>query len=108
MHMSLSKEQVTHLQKYASLQPASDAALLWFFVWVIVTCGLFWLFSGQAFPKYGDAQGVSLSWVGALITAGGLIATGPCYMLYKYLLVRKKAAVQELRVFISERTSKDI
>ena len=106
--MPLTRLQIKRLQKLADMQPASDAVLFWFFVWVFITCGLLWLFAERAFPVYDGAPGVALSWVGALITAGGLIAAGLCYILYKYLMVRKHAAIDELKGLLADHRSRDV
>lgn len=106
--MTLTKLQITRLRKIADMQPATDAVLLWFFVWVVIACGLMWLFAERAFPVYDGAQGVALSWVGMLITTGGLIAAGLCYFLYKFLLYRKEAAIQELKALITDNRSGDV
>jgi len=100
--MRYTRPQIERLQYFARSRPASDATLIWFFVWIFSSCGLLWLFAAPAFPVHDGAQGVSLSWVGALIAAGGLVAAGLCYLLYKYLLARKQTAIHELKVLISE------
>jgi len=106
--MPLNRLQITRLQKFAEVQPVADAVLFWFFVWIFITCGLLWFFAEQAFPVYDGAQGVTLSWVGALIAAGGVIAALLCYILYKYLMVRKQAAVNELKELFSDHRTDDV
>jgi len=100
--MSLSRAQIARLQKAASAQPATDAAVFWFLIWCFVNCGLLWVFSDLAFPQYDGVQGVSLGWVGALLTGGGLIAVCLCYIIYRFLLIRRQAAIDELKVFLSD------
>lgn len=100
--MTLTRAQITRLQKYANGQPASDAILIWFFVWIFISCCLFWVLAARAFPEYDGAQGVSLAWVGALLTVGGLIAACLCWAVYNYLLDRKQEAIAELRIVISD------
>ena len=104
--MRYTRAQISRLQYFASSRPASDAALIWIFVWIFISCGILWFFAALAFPVYDGAQGVSLSWVGALLATGGLVAAGLCYLLYKYLLAKKKTAINELKVLISEHEPK--
>lgn len=105
--MPLTPARITALQKRAAVQPGVEAGLSWTFVWGLVTCGLFWLFQNQAFPIINNAQGVSLPWVGGIITTGGLIALGLCYMLYKTRLRMKRAAKAQLLALIAEHHSRD-
>jgi len=95
--MNRINDEVGTLQKQANAQPASYVAPFWFIIWIIISCMLLWLFSAQAFPEYGQAQGVSLLWVGALITAGGVIAAACCYKRYKTLLDCKRSAINKLK-----------
>jgi len=104
--MTVTKARVRQLQKHANVQPAPDAALYWFLVWILVSCVLMWLFADRAFPAYDGMQGVALSWVGALISAGGLIAAVLCYLLYGYLSRRKQAAIDELKALASDLKNK--
>lgn len=105
--MSRVEEPITRLQKLAKSQPAADAVLIWFFVWVFAGCGLLWLIAARAFPTYNGAQGVSLLWVGILLSVGGVIAACLCYPHYKFLLGRKQAAINELNNLPSEHRTKE-
>jgi len=95
--MTLTSVEISRLRTQANYQPSSDVAPFWFFIWVCITFGLLWIFAAQAFPKYDSGQGVSLLWVGALIAVGGLIAAIFCYLHYRLLSGRKKAAINELK-----------
>ena len=98
----VNRERLSRLKKRADLEPASEAALLWTFVWGFATCALLWLFAAQAFPLFDGVQGVSLPWVGALMVAGGVIAAGLCYLLYRYRRYIKNEAIAELKAFIAQ------
>lgn len=102
----LTRAHIDWLQRRAALEPASEAMLLWTFVWGFVTCGLMWVFSARAFPEYDGAQGVSLPWVGGLLTIAGFIAAGLCYLLYEYRKRCKEAAIAELKEVIAEHSSR--
>jgi len=97
MQMTRTQAEISSLLKQANAQPASELTPHWFFIWIVVSIGLLWIFSSQAFPVHDGAQGVSLEWVGALIVMGGLIATGFCYIQYRIKVARKKAAMDELK-----------
>lgn len=95
--MTRTQAEISSLQKQANAQPASELTPHWFFIWIVVSIVLLWIFSSQAFPEHDGAQGVSLEWVGALIVMGGLIATGFCYFQYRIIVARKNAAMDELK-----------
>lgn len=102
----VNRERLSLLKKRADSEPASEATLLWTIAWGFVTCVLLWLFAAQAFPLYDGAQGVSLQWVGILLVAGGVIAGGLCYLLYRFRRYIKNQAIAELRVVIEQHESK--
>ena len=94
--MTISKQQAVRLQQLAQSQPAAEAILFFFFVWLFVGCTLLWVFSGRAFPLFDGAQGASLPWIGILLSVGGLIAAALCFLLYLLFVGRKRAAIEEL------------
>ena len=98
----LTRAQLNRLKKHATLEPASEAGLLWTLVWAFVSIALFRIFAEQTFPQYGDAQCVSLPWVGALLLMGGLIAAALCYLLYRYRSYCKRIAIARLRQLVRE------
>jgi len=97
----LTRARIALLKRRAAIEPASEAALLWTMVWGFVSIGLFWFLSEQTFPQYDGEQGVSLGWVGALLTAGAILAAGLCYLLYRYRLRCKRRAIAELEKIVA-------
>lgn len=104
--VTLTRAHIERLQKRSSVEPASEAALLWTFVWGFVACGLLWLFAAWAFPEFDGEQGISLPWVGGLLIIGGFIAAGLCYLLYRYRRRGKEAAIAELKELVADYRSK--
>lgn len=86
---------------------ASEAILAWFFAWVFVSCGLFWLFADRVFPKYGGAQSVSLDWVGISLLSAAFIAAGLGFLFYKHSLSRKRSDNDELHSQYHRKSSAD-